>query len=151
MNKNRFPLFVDISEKEIAVVGGGTIGQRRIDTLLKFTNKIVLFDTAPEKVEKKYKGAVKTVKKAPEAEDLQDFFMVLLCTDNHEYNKRIYEALKGRGILRNCCDSKENCDFYFPSVVTDGPMTVGINGSGQNHSGTKKLRQDIEKMMKGSI
>ena len=39
-NKRFFPIFVDLSDKKIVVVGGGNIATRRIKTLLQFTRNI---------------------------------------------------------------------------------------------------------------
>ena len=45
-----FPLFVDLSEKRILVIGGGKIAQRRIETLLDFAADICV--VAPEITDK---------------------------------------------------------------------------------------------------
>ncbi len=37
-----FPLFVDLSEKKIVVIGAGKIASRRIGTLSEFTRNIVV-------------------------------------------------------------------------------------------------------------
>ena len=42
MEKGYFPMFVDISEMKIIVVGGGTIATRRIKTLLQFASDITV-------------------------------------------------------------------------------------------------------------
>ena len=39
-NKCFFPMFVDLSDKNIVVAGGGNIATRRVKTLLKFTRNI---------------------------------------------------------------------------------------------------------------
>ena len=39
-NKPYFPMFIDLSDKNIVVAGGGNIATRRIKTLLKFTRNI---------------------------------------------------------------------------------------------------------------
>ena len=44
--KPYFPLFVDLNEKQIVVVGAGTIAKRRIRTLVSFTNHLTVI--APE-------------------------------------------------------------------------------------------------------
>ncbi len=36
-NKPYFPMFIDLSDKNIVVVGGGNIATRRVKTLLSFT------------------------------------------------------------------------------------------------------------------
>ena len=35
-NKPYFPMFIDLSDKNIVVAGGGNIATRRVKTLLKF-------------------------------------------------------------------------------------------------------------------
>lgn len=44
--KPYFPMFVDLSEKQILCIGGGTIAARRIRTLTKFTDYLIVL--APE-------------------------------------------------------------------------------------------------------
>ena len=39
-NKPFFPMFIDLSDKNIVVVGGGSIDTRRLKTLLAFTRNI---------------------------------------------------------------------------------------------------------------
>lgn len=39
-NKPYFPMFIDLSDKNIVVAGGGNIATRRIKTLLKFYKKV---------------------------------------------------------------------------------------------------------------
>ena len=41
-NKRYFPLYVDLSDKNIVVVGGGTIATRRVKALLLFTRNITV-------------------------------------------------------------------------------------------------------------
>ena len=40
MKRPYFPIFIDISEKKIQIIGGGRIALRRVKTLLAFTEKI---------------------------------------------------------------------------------------------------------------
>ena len=39
-NKRYFPMFIDLSDKKIVVVGGGNIATRRLRTMLHFTRNI---------------------------------------------------------------------------------------------------------------
>ena len=41
-NSKYFPVFIDLSEKKIMVIGGGTIGARRIRTLLPFCGQLTV-------------------------------------------------------------------------------------------------------------
>ena len=42
MEKAYFPLFVDLSEKNIVVVGGGTVAARRVEPRLTFAGHITV-------------------------------------------------------------------------------------------------------------
>ena len=42
MQSSYFPMFVDISDKNIVVIGGGKIAARRVNTLLMFTQRLTI-------------------------------------------------------------------------------------------------------------
>ena len=44
--KHYFPMFVDLTDKKVVVAGAGTIAKRRIRTLVKFTDELIV--VAPE-------------------------------------------------------------------------------------------------------
>ena len=48
MSKPYFPMFVDLTDKKVVVVGAGTIAKRRIRTLIEFTDHLVVI--APEDI-----------------------------------------------------------------------------------------------------
>ena len=48
-----------------------------------------------------------------------------------------------RGILVNAADRKEECDFYFPGIVQNGNVVVGVTASGSDH---KEARKTVEKI-----
>ena len=42
MTKNKFPMYVDLSDKKIVIAGGGNIGCRRVKTLIGFCDHITV-------------------------------------------------------------------------------------------------------------
>lgn len=73
--------------------------------------------------------------------------MVLAATDDEMLNAAICRDGKMAGAYVNNASDHHQCDFYFPSVVKKGDHVVGINGGGQDHRGTKLLRQKIEEVL----
>ena len=143
-----FPLFVDISEKKILVVGAGKIAARRIAALQMFTEQIFVVapDVCPaiDKLEKEEKVILS--RREFRESDLEEKEIVLAATDNPEVNFHIWKACKKRGILVNVSDRKELCDFYFPSIVKKEEMVIGINSSGTSPGKVKEIRKKIEKL-----
>ena len=152
-NSAFFPLFVDISEKKIVVIGGGAIATRRVKTLLPFEPQIVV--VAPEvtgdleELEKEEKITI--FHREYQREDIYDAWMVLAATNDPELNNGIYSVAKCLGALVNVASNQEKCDFHFPGVIRKDPYVIGINGSGKDHKGTAELRKQIEAMVNNSI
>lgn len=150
MNKPYFPLFVDISQKEILVVGGGRVAERRVRTLLSFAEHIKV--VSPKLTEELHGfvkcGQIIWVQKTYSYEMLDGAYMVLAATDDAACNEQIVKDCRSRGILVNTSHRKELCDFYFPAVAARGNVAVGITASGLSHRQARETREKIEKVLK---
>ena len=147
-----FPVFIDISDKKILVVGAGQIAVRRIQTLLRFGADVTVI--APEAREEIREFAEKEricwitkefcdndITEAPE----NHWYMVLAATDKPEVNEQIVRVCRKKAILSNRSDKKEDCDFYFPSVTEVEGVVIGMNSGGTDPGRVKAVRQKIEK------
>lgn len=148
-SKLYFPLFIDIAEKKIVVIGGGKIATRRVTTLLNFANHITV--VAPEISEEIRKFVTNDTviwqDNCYDSSCILDADMVLAATDDESCNEQIAADCRERGILVNVSHKKELCDFYFPSIVEDDGVVVGINASGKNHRKVKDTRKQIEEIL----
>mgnify|MGYP002646663966 CR=1 FL=1 len=149
--KPYFPMFVDISEKQIFVVGAGTIAKRRIRSLSQFTDHLVVIapEVNPEMNEMEKKGQITILRKKYESSDIYEADMVIAAANDHRTNEDIYRVCKERGILVNVCSDKTKCDFYFPGLVRKEDVVIGVTANGTNHKKVKdiveKIREIIEK------
>ena len=57
------------------------------------------------------------------------------------------ERARTAGALANNCSRKEDCDFYFPSIVRKDQTVIGINGGGQDHGKVRELRCRLERFL----
>ena len=151
-NKRYFPLYVDLSDKNIVVVGGGTIATRRVKALLLFTRNITVI--APKMTADLWElGKLGKIQIQPRPVKKSDFsmaYMVLAVTNNSELNEEIYRICKEEGIYVNVADDKSKCDFYFPGIYMKDEVVVGITASGLDHSRAKKVRIAIQEAMEAS-
>ena len=156
-----FPLFVDLSDKNVLVVGGGTIAARRAGVIRPFAGQLTV--VAPEIGEglaavieeagdrakegaaaaKEAGGSVTVRQRAFREDDLDTAQLVLVCTDDHKLNYRITALCRERGIPVNNASDKQDCDFFFPGIVDRDPVVVGITASGQAHALAKTMREKI--------
>lgn len=144
-----FPMFVDLSDRKVVVVGAGTIAKRRIRTLLDFTDQLVVI--APE-VNKELKdleeqGKITILRKNYEREDIFDAAMVIAATNDKKTNQEIYLACKCLGILVNVCNDKTRCDFYFPGIASNEHVVVGVSSSGREHKKSRGITEKIQELL----
>ena len=161
-NKRFFPMFVDLSDKKIVVVGGGNIATRRIKTLLQFTRNItaVAPKTTMELHELGKAGFVNLINRPVKRSDFTMAFMVIAATNDWKLNDEIYRVCKEEGIYVNVaddmgitvnvCSDKTKCDFYFPGIYMQDEVVVGITASGLNHKKARKVRVAIQEAMEAS-
>ena len=155
MDKKYFPVFIDISEKKIVVIGGGTIATRRIKTLTEFAKDITV--VAPEVSEVLMElyncGIIKWHQADYKADFLQGAELVIAATNqpdiNHQVKKdcRYLEAQTGKSILVSVADDRTACDFYFPSIIQKEEIVVAVNSGGTSPKQTKYIREKIEKLL----
>lgn len=148
-----FPMFVNLWDMKIVIVGGGNIARRRLITLLHFSNQITVLapDNEIELQELAKINAFNILQKSYEQEDILEADMVIAATNNHEVNNQIYSVCKCMGILVNVCSDRKKCDFYFPSVIKEGNMVVGVTASGTDHHKVKALTEHIKKTIEWEV
>lgn len=144
----RFPVFLDITEREIYVFGAGKIAARRAETLSAFSPRLTVYGT---KVNPWFQKAAAEGKLVLRKETYHPgsiplhIFMVLAATDNAVVNEKIYLECREKGILVNVCSNQEHCDFHFPGIASKGELVIGINAGGHDHCLAKKWTDRIRK------
>ncbi|MGO5052146.1 precorrin-2 dehydrogenase/sirohydrochlorin ferrochelatase family protein [Lachnospiraceae bacterium LCP25S3_G4] len=151
-----FPLFVDIREKQILVIGAGNIALRRIEALSSFgafirvITRDIPLETREKITDMANKGLLKLQQRNIVQEDItEDLAFVLACTDSKSLNASIYQWCKEKGIVVNVCSDASLCDFYFPAIAVKEDIVIGISGCGDNHrkvaNMASKIRTYLEK------
>jgi len=140
-----FPFFKNIKDQKIVVIGCGNIATRRIKTLLKFSCKLTVISPTISKELCLKTGAFQCLKKECEMKDIEDADYVIVATNDNEVNEKIVKRCKEKNIPVNNASKKEDCDFYFPSIIIKEDLTIGLTAQGKNHREAKICRQKIEK------
>lgn len=149
MKQPYFPIFLDLSQKEILVAGGGAVAERRVRSLLLFTDRIRV--VAPE-VTKDLKQWADTCgiiweKRKVRQEDLEGMDLVLAATDDADCNEQIVKACRKKGILVNTSHKKELCDFLFPALAWNEEVVAGISSGGRDCHATVEARKQIQTLL----
>jgi len=142
-----YPIYLDIKNRNCLVVGGGSVGTRKVLTLLACgANVTVVSLAATEKLHQlSNNGEIKLEERPFQTTDLDDRFLVIGCTDNQDLNVNIHAEAERHGLLCNIADRPKVCNFILPSIVNRGDLIVAISTSGKSPAFAKKLRKHLEK------
>lgn len=142
-----YPIFLDIKGKSCVVIGGGSVAERKVLSLLDAGSKVLVISPELTPVLKKL-AAKKKINYCPKSYgpgDLKGFFLAYSATDDPKVNKSVFNEAKKEGIFLNVVDVPELCNFIVPSVVDRGNLLIAISTSGKSPAMAKKIRQKLEK------
>ncbi len=141
-----YPIHLDIRGKKCLVVGGGTIAQRKVITLLRFGGKVVVVSPEATAMVEKLSLCKKIIwhKRRYRASDLRGAFLVFAATDSEERNRAIGSEAHKKGILVNVVDSPRDCCFISPALVVRGHLVMSVSTEGMAPLLAKKIREELE-------
>ncbi len=139
---SHFPLFLDLENRPVVVVGGGTIARRRVEVLKKFGAAVTVI--APT-----WSGEDVTWLARPYAPgDLAGAVLAVAATDNRAVNHAVGEEARQRGIPVSVCDCREECSFYFPAICEGGGVVAGVVSThGEDHHRTAAAAKCIRRVL----
>lgn len=122
-----FPLFIDLKNKKILIIGSGKIARHKIDLLKEFEADITCISKDKEEIEN-----VHFIQKNIEEKDIKDFFLVIAATSDKRLNHEIASWCKEKNIFVNVVDQKEDCSFIFPSIIKKDEIVAAFSSNGTN-------------------
>ena len=148
-----FPLFVNIENKEVLIIGGGKIGGRKAQTLREYGRNITVYS---EKVTEETILADESIKvvnknvshdKAEIKELVKKYFLVVAATDDTELNDRISHVCMSENILVNNVSSKTEMNAMFTAVVKNDEFQIGIGSYGKSCRRSKALKGKVQEII----
>lgn len=148
-NKHYFPMFVDLSNKKIVVVGGGSAATRRVQTLLSFNRNVIVVAPMMTRplLELGKLGYIEARIRPAKRSDLTDAYMVIAATNDRKLNDEIYRICKEQGSYINVVNDREKSDFSFPNVLLKQEFVVGISANGVENKRVSRVCQEVQKVL----
>ena len=142
-----YPIFLDLVDKPVLVIGGGYVAREKVAGLRKAGARITVVSPKlhRELRELRDAGELAHIPRAWEPADLDaDWAVVMVATDDGAINKEATAAARARRIWVNAADDPANCDFILPSVVRKGRITVASSTAGTSPALARRLREELE-------
>jgi precorrin-2 dehydrogenase/sirohydrochlorin ferrochelatase len=140
-----FPIFIDLKEKNILVIGAGKVAYRKIEKLLPFeANIYVITKEIKDKRIENLKNQIHLEIREFKLEDLKGKDIVINATNDLELQKKVYEECLKLKIPVNSVDNPKYCSFIFPSYIKEGDLIIGISTSGKAPILSKEIKNLIK-------
>lgn len=145
---------LNLKENLVIVVGGGTEGLRKVNSLLTQNCKILVIsdkiNTQLSKYVKEKKIGFKKIKlKSTSFLSKYKPFLVMAATDDKQLNRKIVEKAKKMRCYVYAVDDPKVSDFSHPSVINiEDTVQIAISTGGKSPAMARKLRIQAEKIFK---
>ncbi len=142
-----YPVYLDLRGKEILVVGGGRVAERKIEALLDCGAEIkIVSDKITDKLNKIVDVyGLRHIRGEFKEKHLEGVFMVISATDDRKLNHKISKIANKKGLLINAVDQPDDCNFIVPSIIKKGDLQIAISTSGKSPALARKLREQLER------
>ena len=141
-----YPLFVDLEDRLVVVIGGGAIAEHKLRTLLRYGARIKI--VSPKIIEGIQalvdEGKVEWIPRVYESGDLAGASIAFSVCGIPAVDVRIHEEARSRKCLLNVADVPEECDFIVPSIVRRGLLSIAVSTSGAACTEAKRIRHRLE-------
>jgi uroporphyrin-III C-methyltransferase / precorrin-2 dehydrogenase / sirohydrochlorin ferrochelatase len=147
------PIFVNLENRRVTLVGAGNVALEKIGTLLKtgLRLRVVAPRVLPEVHRMAAEGKLELIERAFVPEDLDGSFLVITATDSAEVNHAVYREAIARNLPCNSADDIPNCDFFFGSVVSRGDLQIAISTAGESPAIAQRLKREIDEQLPQDI
>jgi uroporphyrin-III C-methyltransferase/precorrin-2 dehydrogenase/sirohydrochlorin ferrochelatase len=140
------PIFLNISDKNCLVVGGGSIAVRKIELLLKSDAKIQLVakDLCSSMSTLQQLHGFESSVRGFEESDLDNVDLVIAATNDRRLNAGISSLAKAKHLPVNVVDDTNLCSFIMPSIVNRNPVQIAVSTGGASPVLARLLRSHLE-------
>lgn len=141
-----YPINLDVKGRPCLVVGGGFVGERKVNTLLDCGAIVkVVTAEATEALERlASEGRIELILREYQSGDLEGHFLVIGATDSEEVNQQVTGDAARCSMLCNIADRPESCNFVLPAIVRQGDLVIAISTSNKSPAVARRIRETLE-------
>lgn len=146
MSNQYYPVYLDLRGKRCVVIGGGEIGERKVEGLLDGSAEVTLIspDITSKLQDLANAGRVVWHARQYQQGDLEGAFLAIAATDHRDVNQAIAAEAEREKVVLNVVDDAPLCTFIAPSIVRRGEVTLAISTGGSSPALARKLKETIQ-------
>ena len=141
-----YPIYLNLRDKKVLLVGGGAVGRQKISGLLEAGARLQLVSpTIHADIEPAVQnGSLAWERRSYQTSDLEGAVLVIAATDDEPLQRRIAEESRARSLWVCRADHGAESDFTVPAGFRRGDLQVAISTGGCAPAVSKRVRQQLE-------
>jgi len=141
-----YPLFLKLSDARCVVIGGGDVAAQKVTQLLdcEATVTVISPTLTADLAALAQSGRIVWEDRMYRPGDLRGCLLAIGATDDREAHTAIAQEAGRAGVLCNIVDEPDLCQFYVPSVLTQGDLKIAVSTNGFSPSLARKIRLELE-------
>ena len=142
-----YPAFINVSDRKSVVIGGGNIGEEKVEKLLECGATVVVISPQVNDGVREMAGSgrVTWMQREYQPGDLDGAFIAIAATDDNAANRAISAEAEERNVLLNVVDVTHLCTFIAPSVARRGDVTIATSTAGASPALARKFREELSR------
>jgi precorrin-2 dehydrogenase/sirohydrochlorin ferrochelatase len=149
---------LNLNNKKVIVIGGGTEGTRKVRGLIGQNSKIIVLSPRLNRYLKdlEARGEIMTmmskVRDVDVLDTYDDIFLVIAATDDKELNRRLVEKGRKMGAFVYAVDDPTVSDFSYASIINiEDVMQIAVSTSGRSPIMARRIRIRAERVLRRVI
>jgi precorrin-2 dehydrogenase / sirohydrochlorin ferrochelatase len=144
-----YPLFLDLADQPVVVVGAGNVATRKVRSLLAAKAQVTLISPEAKATLRQLarRKRVRWVRRPYRRGDLRGASLAIAATNDLVINTFVCAEAKRLRVLVNCIAPPSAGNFIVPSHVRRGGISVAISTGGASPAFAKRLRRDLERFL----
>lgn len=144
-----YPLFIDLKNKKVLIIGGGKVGSRRAKYLLKAKAIVTVISKEFNKELLKIKNKnLRLIKKNINDKNsnkinFKNYFLIIISTNDKKINEKLTKKIKNKTLVCRA-DKHSDGNVVFPAVSKVGKNIVAFTTLGKDPKLSKKIKDLIE-------
>lgn len=143
------PVGLDLRGRPCLVVGGGTIGARKVLTLGRAGARVTLVspEAADDVRAEAAAGRIEWLRERFAPGHVEGAFLVVIATDDPAVNGAAAEAAERAGALVCDATSADRSQVIFGATVAHGDATISVFTDGRDPAGARRTRDHIASLL----
>ena len=140
-----FPIFLDVTGRDVLLVGGGQVAAAKLRQLLAAGARVRV--VAPLVVAEIASAPGVDIVRRPFAASDVDGAWLVVAAATPEVNRDVADAAEARHVFVNAVDDPRNATAYLSGVVRRGDVTIAISTGGGAPALTALLREALDAVL----